>query len=392
MTLNNIFKSFSSFFNSNDENQIENDSNLIQGKELLNYEGMYKKIVVPHLIPLQMTSSPNLSSLIETLESDSSTNTKQTINNDKMSEIEKQFNQKITEYSTIYKSMIENFVKNVQEKGPVVKYYGKVVKDQEGNYVYVNNYGFTHRYISDTWSYNDKSCPNKVTNISKDNFNKLSMGPNMGSGQACKIAGQNVKNSTTNEIAWIDIKGFKHVYPTSVWNTKKQTCNLNSITLSAKAYDNIPNGTPMDNNTDCLKTNLDPILWSKLQSLNAELINLSSQLLNELSNVTSQDEAINQELNKKKEELNQYINQFKKNKINIDSIYNDYDDIEGQEVFTKSYAESNQYQKVIWFIFYLLILFGLFRSLDGADDTIASTILIIVLVFILFFVLKTTFK
>lgn len=389
MTLNNIFKSFSSFFNNSNENVIENDGNLIQGRELLNYEIMYKEKVLPRLIPLQMTSSPNLSSIVETLETDSSVNTKQQIKNDKMSNIERKFNQKLTEYSTAYKAMIESLMNNTKNKGSVVKYYGKVVKDEEDKYIYINNYGFTHRYISDSWSYNDASCPNAVTTINKDDFNKLTMGPNMGSGQACKIAGQNVQNSRTNEIAWVDIKGFKHVYPSNVWNIKKQSCNIKPIKLSDKAYNNIPKGAPMDNNVDCLKVNVDPILWSKIQSLNSDLVSLASQLSNELNNISTQDAKINQQLKQKKEELNKYINELKNDKTNISAIQGDYNDVQGQEIFSKSYSESNQYQKIIWLIFVIFILFALFRSLDGADDTIVSTILIVVLVFVLYFVLKT---
>ena len=63
MSINNIFNSFSSFFNNNSET-----NNLKQGKDFLNYEESYKKRMIPYLKPLQLSSSPNLSSIVETLE------------------------------------------------------------------------------------------------------------------------------------------------------------------------------------------------------------------------------------------------------------------------------------------------------------------------------------
>lgn len=386
MSLDNIFKSFSSLLDSNNGH----DPNLYQGKELLDYEGMYKKLVLPHLKPLQMTSSPNLSSLVvETLDSESSVNSKQQASNEKMSKLEQEFNQKLSEYSAAYKTLMESLINNTKDKNSVVKYYGKVVKDKEGNYVYINDYGFTHKYLSDAWSYNDVSCPNSVSNIYDDNFNKLTAGPNMGSGQACKIAGQNIKNTTTKEIAWVDIKGFKHIYPKDIWDNKKKSCDVVPIELSSKAYDNIPTGTPMEKNVDCLKINVDTMLWSKIQLLNEELISIASKLSQELSNMVTKDNNINQEIQKKQKMLDKYVDELNNNKGNINFIEKDYTNAQGQEIFSKSYAESNQYQKTIWFILALLLIFGLFRSLDGADDRIASTILIVALVFVLYFVMKT---
>lgn len=385
MSLDNIFKSFSSFL----DNNYEHDSNLHQGKKILDYKGMYNKMVLPHLKPLQMTSSPTLSSLIvETLENGTSVNSKQQASNEKMSILEQQFNQKLAEYSNTYKILIESLMNDSKDKDILVKYYGKVVKDNEGNYVYINDYGFTHKYLSDAWSYNDASCPSTVSDIYDENFNKLIMGPNMGSSQACKIAGQNVKNVSTNEIAWVDIKGFKHIYSSDIWNNKKKSCHISPIELNSKAYDNIPNGTPMETSVDCLKINVDPILWSKIQSLNDDLVYMAGELSKELSNMITTDNNINIEIQNKQQLLNKYVDELKNKQDNINYIEKDYTNIQGQEIFSRSYVESNQYQKIIWLILALLLIFGLFRSLDDVNKTIGSTLLIIVLVFILYFILK----
>lgn len=381
MSVNNILKSFSSFFNIGNN---KSDNNLNQGKEFLSYENVYKNMVQPHLEPIQTTTSPNLSSLVETLESESSLKDKKHVDHHDMSNIEKEFNKKLAEYTATYKSFMENIINNTEDKNISIKYHGKVVKDKDGNFIYINNYGFTHKYLSDSWSYNDSSCPDAVTAIENNILNKFKTGPNMGSGQACKIAGQNIENNQTKEIAWVDIKGFKHVYPQELWKNKKESCNIEPIKLSSKAYDNIQNGPPMEQNTDCLKINVDPLLWSKLQKLNNELISLSETMLNELNNLKTTNNS-NLEIENKINKLNNNIKQLSHNKDNITSI-------QGQQEFSSNYATANQYQKNIWLILAILLLLGLFRSLSGTDDTIIGSILIIVLIFVLYFVMKTYYN
>jgi hypothetical protein len=387
MEIDNIFKSFSSFLN----NAMQKDENLNQGKELLNYEEIYKKTVDPHLKPLQMTSSPKLSSLIETLESNSSTNSNQKVNPIvKSSKTEDEFNKKLAEYSSTYKIFIENLMNNSKDKGSVVKYYGKTVKDKDGNYTYVNNFGFTHKYLSNSWSYNDSSCPNAEMEVVDDMIlNKMTRGPNMGSGQACKIAGQNVENKETNEVAWVDIKGFKHVYPSKVWNNKKESCKSTPLKLSANAYNNIPTDTPMKENIDCMKLNADPALWSKLQNLNSELIFLSKKLVDELKQINTNDKIINNKIKQKQYELDNYIKNFENDKKKIGDIESTYEIIQGQESYTSTYSTSEHNQYLIWLLLAILILLALFRSVMGEDEQLVSGLLLIILMFVLYYIIKS---
>ena len=86
----------------------------------------------------------------------------------------------------------------------------------------------------------------------------------MGLGQACKIAGQNVQNKDTQEVAWVDIKGYKHLYPKEVWKGKQASCNLEAIKISKTAFDNIPSGSLMTTTSVCNKMDLNPVLLGKL--------------------------------------------------------------------------------------------------------------------------------
>jgi len=401
MVFNNIFKSFSSLFNNdnnNDNNNPTNDSNLNQGKQLLKYELLYKKNVIPHLKPLQLTTSPNLSSIVESLDNITFVNNTNTtsMENEKQQYINKTvdtFNQKLTEYSNTYKLFIESLIQNTKDKGDVAQYYGKVIKDKDGSYIYINDYGFTHKYLSDSWELNDSSCPKNAeevdTNLSNNILNKLSTGPNMGSGQACKIAGQNVQNIETNEVAWIDIKGFKHVYPSNVWNNKKNSCNINPIRLSSIAYNNIPNSTPMERNTECFKLNADNLLWEKIQALNYDLVVLSRELLFYLDDLKTDDLNLNKEIDERKLKINEYIKMFENSKTDINTINSSYETVSGQVSQSATYTKSYQYQYTIWILLAILILIAILRTtMDGENTTFISSIVVLILIFILYYILK----
>jgi hypothetical protein len=211
----------------------------------------------------------------------------------------------------------------------------------------------------------------------------------MGSGQACKIAGQNVENKETNEVAWVDIKGFKHVYPSKVWNNKKESCKSTPLKLSANAYNNIPTDTPMKENIDCMKLNADPALWSKLQNLNSELIFLSKKLVDELKQINTNDKIINNKIKQKQYELDNYIKNFENDKKKIGDIESTYEIIQGQESYTSTYSTSEHNQYLIWLLLAILILLALFRSVMGEDEQLVSGLLLIILMFVLYYIIKS---
>lgn len=396
MPFDTIFKSFSSLFDNNNNNSdnIYHDSNLNQGREFLNYELGYKNKAIPHLKPLQLTTSPNLSSIVESLENQSTVNNSTATNQNQINTIENKFNQKITEYSNTYKLFVSNLMENTKHNDGVddnIKYRGKVVKNKD-RHIYVNDYGFTHKYMADSWNSNDTSCPKNAEEIDNDTYNFLirtQQGPNMGSGQACKIAGQNIQNIETNETAWVDVTGFKHVYPPNVWNNKRNSCNITPIKLSSTAYNNIPTSTPMEDISECFKMNVDMTLWKKLQTLNDELMILSKELLNELNKLNTNDSNLNKEILDRKMKINEYIKSFENNKIDIDTMNSSYETAAGKVQQSSVYTKSSQYQYTIWVLLAILILIAIIRtSIDGQDTTFISGIVVVIFLFILYYILK----
>lgn len=89
----------------NEGTGLENDSNLLQGQQYMEYGRVYQKSVEPHLKNLQMTSLPNVGSVIEGMNAIKSSSS---ISKSEISSNENEFNKTMIEYSSIYKQLSEH--------------------------------------------------------------------------------------------------------------------------------------------------------------------------------------------------------------------------------------------------------------------------------------------
>ena len=89
----------------NEGTGLENDSNLLQGQKYMEYGRVYQKSIEPHLQNLQMTSLPNVGSVIEGMKAvkSSAATSKLEISNN-----ENEFNKTMIEYSATYKQLSEH--------------------------------------------------------------------------------------------------------------------------------------------------------------------------------------------------------------------------------------------------------------------------------------------
>lgn len=89
----------------NEGTGLENDSNLLQGQKYMEYGRVYQKSIEPHLQNLQMTSLPNVGSVIEGMKAvkSSAATSKSEISNN-----ENEFNKTMIDYSATYKQLSEH--------------------------------------------------------------------------------------------------------------------------------------------------------------------------------------------------------------------------------------------------------------------------------------------
>jgi len=379
--IENLFQSINSVFNN------ENDMNLKQGQKLMQYNDLYKDNVLKNIKmmkPLELSNETELMTIREAVDGKDSTQTNSKVLTDKLNATEKEFNITLAEYSNTYKFFIDDLMKKSKSLDNAKKYLDNNISSDNNRYIYVNKFGFTHAYLTnDSWKKKDKTCPKtniKMKELEKDksNFNYLvsQKGPDIGLGQACKIAGQNIQNKKTKEIAWVDIKGYKHKYTDSIWKSKLESCGkYNPIKLSEKAYNNIPSGSPMTETTLCSQLNIDPVIWTKLSSLNQKLISLANTIVEDMGKINISNSNIKQRINDKQLLLNDYIKQLNDDKNNIiDS--KSIEIIEGKYKDSNTNLKYNESRYIIWIILAIFVFLMLFRSMNS-DDSNASTPLLV---------------
>ena len=267
----------------------DNDPSLGQGRELKYFNRSYTKQIGPQLQLLQETGIPGVSSVVEAMDDSQPSVGVQQRKKDNVSQLEDQFSKKLAEYNAAYKLFSEAVVKTNTVDKEIQQYFGQAITSGDGNYSYVNDFGYTQKYSTDAWANNSDSCPQDALTIDQSLASQMKSGADMGVGQPCSIAGNNIQNDKTKEYAWVDIKGYKHVYSSDLWASKATSCNVPAIPVSDAEYNAIPSGGSMTSTDKCLQLDIDPALWDKIMRLNDELLVISEMLAAELGKLVVQD-------------------------------------------------------------------------------------------------------
>ena len=377
----------------NEGTGLENDPNLLQGQQYKEYGRLYAAEVRPRLDALQVTSIPGIDSVVETLDSASSTKSSQKSGTGNVGAIEQEFNKTLAEYTKTYQIFSEELMKKNQTQKDTYKFYNKVLTSGDGNYTYVNDYGYTHRYSTDAWSNNSASCPSDPLSVSAEDMAKLkNVGPNMGSGQACGVAGSNIKNES-GEAAWVDIQGYKHVYSSDVWNDKNSTCNVPAISLTNAEYNAIPSGNPMTSTSVCDQLDVDPNVWSKLSKLNDKLLALAEAMGKELGELVVTDIKLKQAVEQQQQQLNGYITTLNDDKSRMSHHNQRYITVEGEREDSGLVLQSNWYHYLVWLVLAVTILSITVHTLmTGDPGRVANGVTLIISLILLYILVRWLYR
>lgn len=361
----------------NEENNINNNI-LNQGKDILNYNNELDNN--PHFKLIQKGS------IIEGFNSYKLNNKDNKIV-EKLQNIEDEFNNTIAEYNRVYKDFNEDVLKKKTQLKDVSYYLGKNIQLPDGSTYYVNNFGKHYLYPSmDEWTgLNPEECPNNLDLVTGDMPSQLSPGANMNIGTPCGAAGQVVKNTETGELAWIDIKGYKHIFPEGT-NMSSSCAEMNIIVISNKAYNAIPSGNPMSSDDYCLALDINPKLWDKLNKLNIKLNEQASAISNEIDLLSKQDTNINNKLSNTRNKLNKYLYKIDKDREMLVYNKNIITTTIGEEEDSELRMTSNYYFLIFWFIVMLIIVTLSLTSYSSHSNKISILTYIIIGWFVLLFV------
>jgi hypothetical protein len=100
---------------------LERNQNLLQGQKFKDYERKYLNLAKPHLLRLQQTLAPRVSTITEAMQDlDSSMGKSQGYINSVSSNAENIFNQTMAKYSQVYKTMSDENIKKQKDKDYVI--------------------------------------------------------------------------------------------------------------------------------------------------------------------------------------------------------------------------------------------------------------------------------
>ena len=296
---------------------VDKDPSLRQGEKLIDYNNGYKRDVLPSIGLMEETTMPGVGSVVEAMDTQRPKVAVPRNNNDEITQLEDEYNKTLVEYERTYQLFSESVLEMRKKQKDISKYFGQAITSSDGNYKYVNDYGFTHKYSTNAWANNSPTCPSDAITVDDKLLKQFHKGPDMGEGQACGVAGKNVQNQDTNEISWVDIQGRRHVYSEDIWKTKETTCNVPILKLSASEYNAIPEGGAMKSTDSCLQLDIDPAIWSKLMKLNDRLLMLSEVLATKLAELVVEDVELQMALQNMQNKLSQSVTKIKTDRNNI---------------------------------------------------------------------------
>ena len=354
--------------------------NLEQGKTILNYNEEINNLVNPHLKIIQEgTIVEGMAGMNLSLKD------KKTVK--ELENIENEFNKTLSEYNQIYKQFSEDLLNRKNQLNKIAPYLGKNVRNSSGGIYYVNKFGNYYWYSPDAWNGgNPDGCPSGYDQLNGDLPSGLKQTANMNVGTPCEAAGNVVKNSENQDMAWVDIQGNKHSFPQGT-KMSNSCAKMNIIELSNDAYNAIPNGNPMSSTDTCMSLDVNPTLWKKLNELNSKLKTQSSKMKQEINILSKQDESISNKLLKSKTKLNNYINKIDSdNKIllhNKRMILN----AEGDQEDSELRMTSNYYFLFIWIVLVLIIISLSMAVYISDSKKIATLSYLLIALFILVFII-----
>lgn len=375
----------------NEGTAYENDLNLAQGQQFMEYGRVYSSALKPHLHKIQLTSSPALQSITEALQGSDSILSANAASKSTISASEDEFNKTMTEYSQAFNEMNKELLAANNTKTQK-KYFNTIVTTDDKNYTYVNNFGYTHKYSNAAWQKRDASCGVQTLKISETDLSELNKntGAEMNIGQICQVAGHNIKNGKTNEVAWVDSQGYKHIYPMNTLSKKNNSCGNGPLkTLDSNSYDSIPTSSPMTETSNCNTASssvntINPDVIERLVRINKKLIKHAEKINKEMGNLNVNDDHLKMDITNQQEKVKKYIRNLKDDNKHFNAYKNSdsdmYNTLVGQDEVSGLTRRSNYFHYIIWMLLILtLILITLHSIINESYEGITVIIGLILL-------------
>jgi len=209
--------------------------------------------------------------------------------NDKQADIVRmELNRALDRCTMLSKIIVDEAISNRERLSPIKNLLGSWTVERE-QYRYVNDYGYVTAYSAKP-PISSARCPRAPQLITSAQEELLRTSDRPGTaGTPCGVSGKNIKNGSTGQHAWVDIRGTKHVYSPSLWSAKSGSCAIGEVVdVSAEEWGAIPGDTAMQDPSECTGVDVDPELlydYKQAQAKLAAAIAKATQYMTKLGRV-----------------------------------------------------------------------------------------------------------
>ena len=305
------------------------------------------------------------------------------LENEKIENLNQEFNTKLALYSKKYEEYLSDLLQN-QDKA-VHKYKNKVVKNMAGEYYYINNYGYK-RKINDTTNVKCVASDPPTLTIQEDQ--ELSkIGIDIQPGETCDDGGINIKDIKSGTYAWVNARGEKREY--NNWDDKHAECSKFSVkSVDSSRYNTYKTNTSKMYSTDECGLNIDQSIEMELKLLNADLKRISNEIKAErdqrksASKVVikktreyegsiekkSSDNIVDDTLQKKRSTLLSKITELKQEKQKFKDKIKNLESINGEFENNVLNADAEGIKHAMWGIGIIALGIAIYKGINSSSE------------------------
>ena len=274
-----------------------------QGKKFEQNQRKYKRLIKNHNLDLISSHQLNIINNLKTAKyatiegaevmnshiseaTANAVNQKNLAETNVLKELEAKFNTDMESYVQLYKK----YLTELTERQSNTTTYRNITIKYDNEHYYVNKSGIARQFTAESWTTKDQSCPNLSKTLTDEEFQKLTRGNPINTGEMCGISQMNVQDRDNGTAAWIDSMGQKHIY--TDWHSRNDSCPSEVKKISATQFNAIPKSNNYGPNEKCSLVSLDSPTYDKLVKLNGDLMGTVQQMKVEVNKLLAEDKTI----------------------------------------------------------------------------------------------------
>jgi len=330
-----------------------------QGKKFEQNQNRYKRLVKKHNLNLislnQLNIVDNLKTNkfahIETFATDSMSSA--TVNavkrknqeeNMKLTNLESKFNTDMEKYVQLYKK----YLIELTERQSNTTTYRNITIKYDNNYYYVNKSSVARQFTAESWIAKDNSCPDSSKVLNDEEFQKLTRGNPINTGELCGITKINVQDRDNGTAAWVDSQGQKHIYTS--FHDRNPSCPSDYKQISGTQFNAIPKSNNYGPNDKCSLVSLNSSTYDKLIIINTSLLDTVQKMKQEVNNLLAEDKTVDKKVKNQKIKLVKSYQDLTKMNERLRKMNDDIKQYEAEVNDQNLSVPSIQMHHLIWII------------------------------------------